>query len=86
MSDLVVGKVNKVSSGQKFYSWPEFDTRVSRLEAKVKEQEVLISEFTQEIEDLAVLVQTLTKKHNQHLDFGHVNNKPQVAKESKKNE
>ena len=78
MSDLVVGKVNKVSSGQKFYSWPEFDIRVSRLEAEMSIQVNQIKGLADDVEELLKLVQQITDKHNQHLKFGH--------KEGKKND
>ena len=97
MGTPVYGNSNKVTVGQKFLSLVGLDERISKLEAGLKKLEAgfigfleakdsSIDALIKEQDEQLQAFKTLTDKHNQHLKFGHPNNKPQVVKENKKND
>jgi uncharacterized protein YigA (DUF484 family) len=75
MSGPILGRTNKVTVGQEFFSLPILAERISKLESQIAELLVKAEERETGYDELIKLVQELTKKHNQHLVMGHKDGK-----------
>ena len=85
--DLQVGRINKVSTGQRFLSLADLDARIIRLEAIVAEQEAEIEEINsaltgldEEIEAVVKSVNDILKKLEMHNKYGHQKGQHQVVR------